>query len=549
MGNKISTTNYNRILPQASNFVSECRINPIAFKIKYEYDSQNSTSVWKCDNMVIYKTNNNIELIDCDNILILSACVYSGSKINHVLDGYSWGVIVNMNTVNNIFEINITSHNIENDKLLFIEEENGRNLKTGLFTSDMSIYKKICLGNLPKILKGDIIVERSTAHQPIYYPQTNSILYCSLNKYHSIKNHNSKITSGWEPKFTKKEYACMHPHYDYESKELLTYTFVHGVLKKYTKIKFIAYGDDPKTPTIVNYKIDERVTLHMFGYTRNYYIIFANPLKLEKGGECNILCGKPLLRALDDDYVGDLIIHFIPRPHNTKKSFSINTTHKGHIYHSINCFELENNIIIDAFVSNLNALREASQFELDEKYKVYDNYGDPYRFYVTVPIDNNNKKDFCKEKLLASLIDSTIDFHCINMNYSGKEHSFIWILGHERIRNENGEIVKVISTLSKVYISDNYNFNNNKSVTHVTISTDHSSKSCYWRTPLFIPRKNSLSEDDGYIFIWSHELSLNLHNSVCILIFSAKNLELITKLRLPENYIIPYSVHSWIHYN
>lgn len=555
MGNKTPNPESQSLLSQDTNFINATREYPKPFQIKYEFDDETESYVWKDNNIIIQQDHTNTQHdINCETSLIMSAGVHCGSNINHVLDGYSWAIVVNISNQDNKFKLIVSSQMIKNDNDLYLQEEQGHKLKTGLFTSDMSVCKKILLGNLFKLVSGTVAVERSTAHQPIYYPQKNTILFCSMNKYHSFTiNNNSTFTeNGWTPKFSKKEYACMHPHYDNTTRELLTYTFTHGILKKYTKVKFFAFGDCPDKPAITEYTIKgDRAALHMFGYTKHYYILFANSLKLEKGGEGKIIFGEPILRTLDDNYVGDLVIHFISRPSaKSRECFTIDTNHKGHVYHSINCFEYGEQIIIDAFVSNLNASRESAQFELSDGHNVYDNCGDPYRFFINIP-NKQTPKNPCNDKLLASLIDSTIDFHCINSNYNGTRHKYSWILGHERVRDEYGNICKVISKLSKIYTPDNHGFDSDKTATHIVTSDEIIGKSCYWRTPLFIPNKNQTSdkngEDDGYIFVWSYEFN-NIQNNVCILILSAIDLQLISKIKLPNEYNIPYSVHSWIHH-
>jgi carotenoid cleavage dioxygenase-like enzyme len=199
---------------------------------------------------------------------------------------------------------------------------------------------------------------------------------------------------------------------------------------------------------------------------------------------------------------------------------------------------------VDAFVSDLNASRESSQFELDNQNPVYDNNGDPYRFLVRIPRDNKTDLDPCKFKLTASVVDSTIDFHCVNHDYVGLEHHFTWIVGHERVRDNQGRVSQVVSSLYKIELPEpNLNFNAIDTVKHAIKSTDwNTNGSVYFRTPLFVPKINSVSEDDGYIFMWSYE-----NTKVKMLILDAKNLELKMEITIPEKYHIPYSVHSWVY--
>ena len=545
---------YKSKLPQDNLFIEYCDKVPKKglFQLSWNEDEQcykwnNSDS----DSESITPINNDIK---CKKSLLLASGAYSGKVIKHLLDGYSVSIIIRVEMVEGKLVINLHNSPVDSETQLFNKEKNGARLKTGIFTSDMPWWKKMLGGNIFKFLSGGIAIDRETAHQPIYYPQKNAILYCSGSKYHSYSHaHDDNVfgvdeNNGWSPNFPLKKYLCMHPHYDQTKKCMLTYTFTHSIFRKRTHVTFYEYGDESGNPLTTNYMIEDRAALHMFGFTSNYYILFSNSLALQKCGQMNILCGKPVLRELDDNYWSDLIIHFIPRPNSNKNAqpFSVDTNRQGFVYHTINCFEEENKIIIDAFVSDLNAKREAAQFELEMDREVFDNNGDPHRFVVNIPILSGST-DPCKSKITASVVDSTIDFHCINSNNYGLKHQYSWIVGHERQRDDEGNVIKTVSSIYKIDLPrSDLDFDSIKTVNCKADSTEWTNVSCYLRTPLFVPSENAVDEDDGYIFAWSYELHEPKDMRAKILIFSAKSLELLITIPVPKECHVPYSVHSWV---
>ncbi len=495
-------------------------------------------------------------LQDC---LILSSAAFCDKDVDndHLLDGYSWGLIVNISNVNNCNFIKFYCKKIQEDEDVRVEEVQNKTMKFGLFTGKLPTWKKLLtFGRLPQLLSTGRAVERTTAHQPIFYPAKSQASFCSSYTYPSfsiLKGDDDQLTIKRAPsfiqsKFNKNHYTCMHPLYDYHTKTLLTYTFLHSKLNRKTQIWFFSFGEDSKLdPPPIEYSVEDRLALHMFGFTTNYYIIFANSLVLEKCGQTKLIYGKPILRATNDDYFGDLIIHFIPR-NNDKQAFSVNTKQKGFVYHTINCFEHpDGSIIIDALVSKLNESRESSQFELGN-HDVYDNEGDPFRFKIIAPPDPH-----ISSKLIASKIDTSIDFHCINPRYSGRLYSHWWMVSHQRERYEDGIFKRTVSKLYHVIVDfegDAMDYNPDDTVSNV-ISSDEwvgnnrvNEGSVYLRTPTFIPFKYSADEDEGLLFCWSYENEGLEYLSTNLMIFTS-DLKLIKSLGI--NAKIPYSVHSYVH--
>jgi carotenoid cleavage dioxygenase-like enzyme len=302
--------------------------------------------------------------------------------------------------------------------------------------------------------------------------------------------------------------------------------------------------------------------------------VFANSLQLKQpkaghcSGTCSLTCGTPIMRALNPDYCGDLIIHFVPRPGFTNNDgFIINTKCQGNVYHTINCFDEEleggdwtGRVVVDAFVSKLNAERESAQFELDPEELVYDNEGEPFRFVVDSPAVPN-KRSPCRFQAIASDVDSTIDFHCINPKFNGRRHQYSYMVSHTRHRDDKGCVLWVESRLIKIAVKytgvDPLAYDPDTTRQYVRASPSWQDPnapkplSCYLRTPLFVSRADAKEEDDGHLFCWSFDTEPSSTDKdglrAYVLMFDARNMECIMRVAMPDGVVIPYTVHSNIY--
>lgn len=536
-----------------------------------------------------------------EDSLMMAAGAVCNQYLDHILDGYSWGVVVRIATTQDKkTAITVAVAPVESDVQLRTKEERRRKeLQFGMFSKGYINPLKylFCCGRLCELATTGLVIERSTAHQPIFFPPLNHAVFCSANTYPAFEvkweeakpdqmslkeiSHEKvkrKSVNYVPSKFRRWNYVCMHPQYDANGQQLLTYTFKHATTVRKTTIWL--YGFDTANPATaenyprpIRYVMWDRVALHMFGFTTRYYVVFANSLQLEPNGNCHLICGKPILRTINDDFCGDLIIHFIPRPGQPKemKPFFVNTKRQGNVYHTINCFDMEDgSVVVDAFVSQLNSARESAQFELNEDRWVFDNSGEPYRFHVMPPPESGVKccggsdkvpKTFnaCQNLSMASRVDSTIDFHCVNPRYNGVKYRYSYLVSHRRHRSpEHGRVEYVESILHKLDINlkdekdplsyqpdytEAYSFSSNSWLPkrHMT---------SYLRTPLFVQHYGSTAEDDGKLFCWSFDETpdgdkhaLHAH----ILMFAASNLDLLVRVPMPDDCIVPYTVHSAIY--
>jgi carotenoid cleavage dioxygenase-like enzyme len=173
---------------------------------------------------------------------------------------------------------------------------------------------------------------------------------------------------------------------------------------------------------------------------------------------------------------------------------------------------------------------------------VYDNSGEPFRMVV-------DSRDEAEEPALvqsiASSVDSTIDFHCINPKYNGVRHEHSYMVSHTRHRDNKGRVEWVESRLIKIsvkYENDPLAFDPDTTMKKRLHSHEWQDPnppkrlSCYLRTPLFVARLNSNSEDDGHLFCWSFDAEPDTEAAAglraYILMFDAKSKDLDMVMRV-----------------
>lgn len=154
------------------------------------------------------------------------------------------------------------------------------------------------------------------------------------------------------------------------------------------------------------------------------------------------------------------------------------------------------------------------------------------------------------------------DFHCVNPKYNGKRYQYSYLVSHTRHRDDYGTVKWVESRLIKISTQctdqlDPLSYDSDQTVQHMrrspTWQDPETSKplSCYLRTPLFVSRQDAKNEDDGHLFCWSFDTEPQSKDDdglrAYILMFDARNLALIMRVPLPQNCVIPYTVHSSIY--
>jgi len=552
--------------------------------------------------------------------LIMSACAFQGRpEIDNILDGYNTGlVIIVENTNHGAIRLKFAQKPIQDDmfqrELIPFPKPEKTCLSHGCKKDDDDEKKHLysLTGVTPKkiswwkcglwsgLFNGSIhlwnliqqraMTDRVTAHQPIWCQ--GYVWFCAPVAWQQveIQDHPNKLlitlNALQESKKTsplvkeipswpkrKQVYYCIHPHEDvnflnFKGKpepRMITYSFNFAKFIERTYVTFFEFGLDEtlkdnhntSSQKTTKLQLNHYAQLHMFGFTKNFYLIFANPLAVNK---CRIACdGTPVLRALNDMFQCNLIIYIVRRPDAPSwlpKFMIVDTKQQGNMYHTVNCFEeykfsekeineyvkkyseelknmteqdpskwnssLKNlvrqyfptKIVLDGWASQLNAARESSQFELkqDCEHNVYENQGSLYRFNMHL-----NKETFrvisCHNQCVCPEIISSIDFHCINNHNYGRSYRYFWLVTHRRNRtvsprNPFGDIEYCESILygikmptSRIF-SDPWDLFPDHGDPWCTTdnlpiySSEKNLISYYMRTPIFVAKEN-ISKHSG----------------------------------------------------
>lgn len=378
---------------------------------------------------------------------------------------------------------------------------------------------------------------RNMFHQSIYF--RNMYIGCTggnwiyMNPDTCVVDPNYKLDEDYDGGCSLKQ-RCMHPLIDYKKNTLITFTFKYSLTLTgfKTVVTFYEFSEE-KTVSKIKHTIDGMVYLHGFLYTDKYYILFNIPMRPNMIGYA---FGKnAIMRNVDDKVSDNFMIYLIPRDGNPMKThITLNTNDHGFVYHGINSYDEDNTIIIDVFLSQLNAERESSQFEVNDQYNVYCNNGEVCRYVINLDDNKVTKKG------IANIVGSTIDFRTIGKDYNGVKYNYSFICSHD-METKTCSLYKI--DMNKSEVADKF----------ATLDTDH-----YWfRDPEFISRRGAVSEDDGYIFMWVYHIDIvkevGLPNGKTELyIFNALNLSVgpqyvidVTML-CGANKPLPYGLHSYL---
>ncbi len=254
-----------------------------------------------------------------EDSLMLAAAASCGPIVTHILDGYSWGLVTRISTDQHRHTyISVALAPVPDDaELQERETRRGKELKFGMFTrgniSPLSYL--FCCGRTAELATTGQVIERRTAHQPIFFPPINQAYFAASGSWPAFDvTWNAQNADSLDAKFQpdswvprawlndklgkvrgklrfclfffffffnslfKWRYVCMHPQYDYERNMLLTYTFKHATTTRKTNMKFYEVdgsgeGVDGRElpgaqPTAKGYTLYDRVALHMFGFTK-----------------------------------------------------------------------------------------------------------------------------------------------------------------------------------------------------------------------------------------------------------------------------------------
>ncbi|MFN7414265.1 MAG: carotenoid oxygenase family protein [Dolichospermum sp.] len=260
-----------------------------------------------------------------------------------------------------------------------------------------------------------------------------------------------------------------------------------------------------------NYSVPGFCFIHDFVITENYCIFFQNPVNFN-----------PIPFALGISSAAQCIkfqknqptrIIIIPRK-TQSENVKVLETQAGFIFHHVNAFELRNEIIIDSICyESLTEVEPNSDYRKTD----FDTNSPPQLWRFNLNLSEN--------KVQNQLIDPRpTEFPTIHPNYVGKSYRYLYsAAAHQSTVNAP------LQAIFKVDLE--------------------SGRKQLWSAaprgfigePIFIPRPNSQTEDDGWLIALVYDAE---HHRSDVVILDAENLEkgAIAKLHLKHH--IPYGLHG-----
>jgi all-trans-8'-apo-beta-carotenal 15,15'-oxygenase len=306
---------------------------------------------------------------------------------------------------------------------------------------------------------------------------------------------------------SKKEAFSAHPKIDPHGK-LVNFAIKPGLS---TTITIFELNTNGEITSKQNHSVPGFCFIHDFVITENYCIFFQNPVDFN-----------PIPFALGISSAAQCIkfqknqptrIIIIPRKTQTE-NVKVLETQAGFIFHHVNAFEVGNEIIIDSICyESLTEVEPNSDYRKTD----FDTNSPPQLWRFNLNLSEN--------KVQNQLIDPRpTEFPTIHPNYVGKSYRYLYsAAAHQSTVNAP------LQAIFKVDLE--------------------SGRKQLWSAaprgfigePIFIPRPNSQTEDDGWLIALVYDAE---HHRSDVVILDAENLEkgAIAKLHLKHH--IPYGLHG-----
>ena len=245
-----------------------------------------------------------------------------------------------------------------------------------------------------------------------------------------------------------------------------------------------------------------RPMVHDCAITKNYVLIFDLPVTFNLGrrdGDNNPIGGDyPVV--WNDKHISRVGLQ-------SKKTDEIIwiEVNPGFLFHIVNSYENENGQVV------LDFCRYERLFDFDNPLPM------GQKPFLTRWILDPKAKT-CSEEMLD---DRPMEFSRVHPDYDGKQHRFGYLLNDGRLNN---------------YFK--HDFEKSESITH------DFGESCQAAEPVFIPKKNAKSEDDGFVVGFVYDKTTDLSDFV---ILDAQNFSEapLARITLPQR--VPFGFHgSWI---
>ena len=260
-----------------------------------------------------------------------------------------------------------------------------------------------------------------------------------------------------------------------------------------------------------NHNVPGFCFIHDFVITENYCIFFQNPVNFNPIPFALGICGAAECIKIQKNQPTKIII--IPRKTQTE-NVKVLETKAGFIFHHVNAFELENEIIVDSICyESLTEVEPNSDYRKTD----FEKNSPPQLWRFNLNLSNN--------KVQNQLIDPRpTEFPTIHPNYMGKSYRYLYsAAAHQSTVNAP------LQAIFKVDLESG------------TKQLWSAAPRGFVGKPIFVPRANSQQEDDGWIIFVVY--NAENHRSE-IVILDGQNLEKgrIAKLHLKHH--IPYGLHG-----
>ncbi|KAM3860245.1 beta,beta-carotene 15,15'-dioxygenase [Diretmus argenteus] len=312
-------------------------------------------------------------------------------------------------------------------------------------------------------------------------------------------------------KYIAVNMATSHPHYDKEGNAFNMGTSIADKGKtKYMLFKVPAVSKkDTKAPALKNVEVICSVPCrsllnpsyyHSFGMTDNYFVFIEQPLKLDILKMATAyMRGVNWASCLKYFPEENTLIHLIDR-RTGKEVETKYYTEAMIVYHHVNAFEDDGHVVFDVIACNDNSLYEMFYLsKLKDNPESCEGYSKPIyrRFAIPLQTDKGSKvgenlvklkyttASAMKEKeskliCQAEVLREGFDLPRINYDVNGKKHRFVY-----------GSCVETSAVAKEVGKFD----------TETKKMVKWSEDNCWPSEPVFIPRPNGETEDDGVVLI------------------------------------------------
>ncbi|MBS3026955.1 MAG: carotenoid oxygenase family protein [Dolichospermum sp. DET50] len=308
---------------------------------------------------------------------------------------------------------------------------------------------------------------------------------------------------------SKGEAFSAHPRID-PNGTLVNFAIKPGLSTTITIFELNTNGEIIKKQ---NHSIPGFCFIHDFVITENYCIFFQNPvnfnpipfaLGISSAGQC--------IKFQKDQPTKIIIIPRIAKSVNEK--VQVLETEAGFIFHHVNAFEVENEIIIDSI-----CYKSLTEVEPNTDYRETDfdanSPGQLWRFHLN--LETNQVQN--------QLIDHrACEFPTIHPNNVGKSYRYLYVAAADHATGN-----APLQTILKVDLESQ-----NRQLWSAAPQG-------FIGEPIFVPRANSQQEDNGWVIALVYDAEYHRSD---VVILDAENIEkgAIAKLHLKHH--IPYGLHG-----